>query len=126
MITGISHITLIVKNMERTASFFEKIFDAREVYASPTAKYFLIGNIWIALNMGKSLSERTYNHIAFAIDDSDFDEYVDRVKNIGAEILEGRGRFDAEGRSIYFYDYDNHLFELHTGSLEKRLASYNN
>jgi fosfomycin resistance protein FosX len=24
----------------------------------------------------------------------------------------------------YFYDYDNHLFELHTGTLEERLARY--
>jgi len=29
-----------------------------------------------------------------------------------------------EGRSIYFYDHDNHLFELHTGNLEERLARY--
>ncbi len=26
-----------------------------------------------------------------------------------------------EGQSIYFYDYDNHLFELHTGNLAMRL-----
>jgi len=110
--------------MERTASFLEKIFDAKEVYASPTAKYFLIGNTWVALNIGEPLSKRTYNHIAFAIDDNDFDEYVSRVKNVGAEILRGRERISADGRSIYFYDYDNHLFELHTGSLEERLACY--
>ena len=29
-----------------------------------------------------------------------------------------------EGRSLYFYDDDNHLFELHTGTLEERLQRY--
>ena len=125
MISGINHITFIVKNMDRTANFLEKIFDAREVYSSVTAKYFRIGDLWIALNVGGSLSERTYNHIAFSICENDFDEYARRVKDIGVEILEDRQRLSGEGRSLYFYDYDNHLFELHTGSLEKRLACYN-
>jgi len=31
---------------------------------------------------------------------------------------------DGEGESLYFYDFDNHLFELHTGTLEERLARY--
>jgi hypothetical protein len=29
-----------------------------------------------------------------------------------------------EGHSLYFYDYDNHMFELHTGTLEERLTRY--
>jgi len=124
MISGISHITFIVKDMERTAVFLEKIFGAKEIYSSQTAKYFLINDLWIALNIGEELSERTYNHIAFTIADNDFDEFVRRIKDIGAGILEGRTRLDGEGRSIYFYDYDNHLFELHTGSLDKRLECY--
>jgi hypothetical protein len=31
---------------------------------------------------------------------------------------------EGEGMSLYFYDYDNNLFELHTGTLEQRLARY--
>jgi len=111
--------------MNRTIHFLEKIFAAKEIYSSPTAKYFLINGLWIALNTGESLSERTYNHIAFSTLDDDFDEYVRRIEDIGVEILERREHIAGEGRSIYFYDYDNHLFELHTGSLEKRLECYN-
>jgi hypothetical protein len=36
----------------------------------------------------------------------------------------GRKRVEGEARSTYFYDYDNHLFELHTGTLRERIASY--
>jgi len=124
LINGISHITFAVADLERTATFFKRIFDAREVYSSPTAKYFLINNLWIALNKGEPLPERTYNHIAFAIQDSDFDEFIERIKEVGTEIVQGRQRHDDEGRSVYFYDYDNHLFELHTGTLSKRLCYY--
>ena len=124
MITGISHITFIVKDLQRTTVFLERIFGAKAVYSSSTAKYFLINNLWIALNKGVSLSERTYNHIAFTIQDSDFDEFIERIKGVGAEIIQGRTRLDGEGRSVYFYDYDNHLFELHTGTLAKRLDGY--
>ncbi len=35
-----------------------------------------------------------------------------------------RSRVEGEGRSLYFYDYDNHLFELHTGTLFQRLQKY--
>jgi len=73
---------------------------------------------------GKSLSERTYNHIAFKIPDSCFNEFHKRITDAGVEIMPDRSRVDGEGRSIYFYDYDNHLFELHTGTLEERLERY--
>jgi catechol 2,3-dioxygenase-like lactoylglutathione lyase family enzyme len=124
LIAGISHITFVVKDLRRTTVFLETIFEAKAVYMSPIAKYFLINDLWIALNEGESLSERTYNHTAFTIQDSDFDEFMKRIKDVGAEIIQGRARVDGEGRSIYFYDYDNHLFELHTGTLSKRLSCY--
>ena len=126
MINGISHITFIVTDIERTAVFWERIFDAKTVYSSLTAKYLQVNDLWIALNKGDRLSGRTYNHIAFSIQDSDFDEYVKRIKDVGAELFRGRSRLDDEGRSIYFYDYDNHLFELHAGTLSKRLVYYSN
>lgn len=54
----------------------------------------------------------------------EFDAYAERVRSTGVEVRESRSRVDGEGRSLYFYDYDDHLFELHTGTLERRLARY--
>ena len=34
MIEGVSHITFIVKDLEKATTFFECIFDAKEVYSS--------------------------------------------------------------------------------------------
>ena len=131
MISGLSHITLIVKDLERTSLFLEKIFDAKQVYSSgddtfslSTEKFFLINDLWICIMKGEPLSERTYNHIAFKIQDSEMDKYMSRIKDVGAEIRPERSRVAGEGRSIYFYDFDNHLFELHTGTLDERLARY--
>ena len=47
-----------------------------------------------------------------------------RLEALGVEIRPPRSRVDGEGLSLYFYDFDNHLFELHTGTLEQRLNRY--
>ena len=73
---------------------------------------------------GEPLSERSYNHVAFKVSDSEFDKYVSRVRRLGLEVKHGRDRVDGDSRSIYFYDYDYHLFELHTGTLQNRLLKY--
>ena len=131
MIEGISHLTFIVKDLERASLFFRSIFDAEEVYSSgdktfSTAreKFLLIGGQWIAIMEGEPLSERTYNHVAFKIPEEEFEAYESRVLALGVDLAPSRPRVEGEGRSLYFYDFDNHLFELHTGTLRERLAWY--
>ena len=130
-VSGISHLTFIVRDLERTATLMRDVFDAREVYDSGAhqfslsrEKFFLIGGVWIAIMEGEPLSERTYNHVAFQIEEAEFDLYVDRVRAAGVDMREPRPRVEGEGRSVYFHDFDNHLFELHTGTLEQRLVRY--
>lgn len=131
MIEGLSHMTFIVRDLERMTKILKSVFDAREVYASDTEqfslsreKFFLIGDIWVAIMEGEPLPERSYNHIAFKINDADFDRYAERIGRLGLDMRPPRPRVKGEGRSIYFYDDDNHMFELHTGTLAERLARY--
>lgn len=131
MIKGLSHITFIVKDIEKTTLFLQRIFDAEIVYDSgprtfslSRERFFSIGGLWIAIMEGEALPGKTYNHVAFQIDDSDFELYRRRIEAVGAEMRTPRSRVDGEGRSLYFYDYDNHLFELHTETLTTRLAAY--
>ncbi|MCD2249320.1 fosfomycin resistance hydrolase FosX [Listeria marthii] len=131
MVSGLSHITLIVKDLNRTTTFLQDIFNAEEIYSSgdntfslSKEKFFLIAGLWICIMEGDSLQERTYNHIAFQIQSEEVDEYIERIKSLGVEIKPERPRVQGEGRSIYFYDFDNHLFELHAGTLEERLKRY--
>jgi catechol 2,3-dioxygenase-like lactoylglutathione lyase family enzyme len=131
VIEGLSHITFVVRDLERMTKILTGIFDAREVYSSggetfsvAREKFFQVGELWIAVMEGEALPARTYNHVAFKIEDAEFDAYAARIKALGLEIRPPRQRVAGEGRSIYFYDDDNHLFELHTGTLAERLDRY--
>jgi catechol 2,3-dioxygenase-like lactoylglutathione lyase family enzyme len=130
-IEGLSHITLIVSDLERAARLLRDVLDARELYRSgdetfsrSAEMFFDIGGVWVAVMEGEALPTRTYNHIAFQIPDAEFDAYLARVRAAGVDVAEPRPRVAGEGRSIYFHDFDNHLFELHTGTLSERLARY--
>ena len=123
-------MTFIVKDLNKATRFFEEIFGAKEVYSSgdktysiSKEKFFLINDLWIAVMEGEAL-EKSYNHIAFKIDESDYEMYLKRIEKLGLETKSARKRVIEEGKSIYFYDYDNHLFELHTGTLKTRLGCY--
>jgi fosfomycin resistance protein FosX len=130
-IQGISHNTFVVRDLEKAASFFKDIFAAEEVYSSGSEtfslsreKFLVIGKFWIAIMQGEHQTQKSYNHMAFKIDELDFDKYLQKVQSAGVELKEPRSRIEGEGRSIYFYDFDNHLFEFHTGTLEERLKQY--
>ncbi len=127
----ISHITFIVKDLGRASAFFEQIFEAEEVYTSEKKsfslypeKYFLINNQWIVIMEGEVALTKTYNHVAFYVSEDDFLIYESRINKLGVEIKPSRKRIDGEGKSLYFYDFDNHLFEIHTGTLKERLLQY--
>ena len=131
MIQGLSHITFIVKDLEKAGHFFQFIFDGEEVYNSKDKtfslskeRFFLVGGLWIAIMEGEELPGRTYNHVAFQVREEDFAVYEARVKALGVDVKLPRSRVEGEGKSLYFYDYDNHLFEIHTGTLQTRLARY--
>ena len=130
-VEGLSHITLIVADLARTARLLSDVLGARQVYASgdqpfSTAPelFFDVGGVWLAIMEGEPLPQRSYNHVAFKIPDSAFDECLARVRAAGVDMREPRARVIGEGRSIYFHDFDNHLFELHTGTLSERLERY--
>jgi catechol 2,3-dioxygenase-like lactoylglutathione lyase family enzyme len=131
MIQGLSHLTFIVKNLDRMEQLLVHIFEAQKIYDSgdhtfslSKERFFLIGELWIAIMEGESYQNKTYNHIAFKIAEADYDAYFERIRSLNLEIRESRPRVNGEGRSIYFYDEDNHLFELHTGTLQERLTRY--
>jgi fosfomycin resistance protein FosX len=129
-IEQLSHITLMCKDINKTGEFLKKILGAVEYYSTEKTiysiaqeKFFKIGNIWIVTMQGEPVT-KTYNHIAFQVDAAKFPWLRQEIEKLNLNILPGRKRTPEEGESIYFYDYDNHLFELHSGNLEARIKSY--
>jgi catechol 2,3-dioxygenase-like lactoylglutathione lyase family enzyme len=131
MIEGLSHMTFVVRDLDRMSAIMTNVLGASEIYASgdrtfsrSREKFFDLAGLWIAIMEGPALPRRTYNHVAFKIADEDFDAFLERIEQAGLSFEPPRPRVEGEGRSIYFYDDDNHLFELHTGTLAQRLSTY--
>ncbi len=131
MSKGLSHLTFIVSDLESMSRILIEVLKAEEVYDSGSQtfslseeKFYLVGDVWIAIMKGESLTERSYNHVAFKIDETEFEDCLAAIKALDLQFKPPRDRVEGEGRSIYFYDHDNHLFELHTGTLDMRLESY--
>jgi len=131
LIEGLSHLTFVVRDLDRTERLLSSVLGARKVYDSgehtfslSKERFFLIGDIWVVIMEGDPLPSRTYNHTAFKIAEADYELCLERIRSLGLDLREPRLRVEVEGRSIYFHDYDNHLFELHTGTLSERLKRY--
>ena len=130
-IKGISHATFIVRDLERMAALFRGVLGADEVYDSKDRnyslsreKFFVLGGVWIAAMEGTPPAERSYRHLAFEVDEADLASFEEGIRGLGLDVLPPRPRVEGEGVSLYFYDFDNHLFELHTGTLDARLKRY--
>jgi catechol 2,3-dioxygenase-like lactoylglutathione lyase family enzyme len=131
VIEGISHVTFIVRDLERTSRLFCEGLGAEEVYDSrgrnfslSREKFLVLGGVWIAVMEGAPPADRSYRHVAFKVNEGDLPQLERRLTELGVEVKPPRPRVEGEGRSLYFYDFDNHLFELHAGTLEERLERY--
>jgi fosfomycin resistance protein FosX len=131
MISGLSHLTFIVHDLEKMTRIIVEVLGGQEVYASGVKqhsispeKFFDVGGIWIAIMQGDPQPTRTYNHVAFKVSPEQLTKAKLAIEALGLDLRESRPRVSGEGQSLYFHDYDNHLLELHTGSLGERLAAY--
>lgn len=129
-ITGLSHLTFVVRDLERSARLWVEGLGAEQVYDSGACfhshspeKFFLLGGVWIALMQGEP-GTRSYRHAAFEIAADALPDVEARLRALGAEVQAPRVRIEGEGVSVYFHDYDDNLLELHSGSLQQRLAAY--
>lgn len=131
LIQGLSHLTFIVRDLDKMARIVVEVLGGEEVYSSgektfsnSPEKFFVAGGIWIPIMEAESLPSRTYNHVAFKVSDAQLGAARFAAEKIGLDMHPSRPRVDGEGQSLYFYDHDNHFIELHTGTLEERLLRY--
>ncbi|TYL52855.1 FosX/FosE/FosI family fosfomycin resistance hydrolase [Agromyces mariniharenae] len=133
--SGLSHVTFIVRDLDRMEQVLVAVLGAVRVYDSGSdtfslseERFFLIGEgdaaTWVAIMQGDTALPRTYNHVAFHVRRDDLPALRETITGLGLDVRPPRSRVEGEGDSIYFHDHDGHLFELHAGSLRGRLAVY--
>ena len=123
MLEAIGHIALVVQNPARTASLFKELFASKIVSRRDSdghdETFVQLGRTWFALIQADVQQRtRTGDHIAFSVSKHTLLVCAEKLKQMGQEFLLARS-----DTALYFYDYDNHVFELDTSDLEKDLAN---
>jgi catechol 2,3-dioxygenase-like lactoylglutathione lyase family enzyme len=120
-IQGINHLAFECKNLEKSSYLFKYVLGAVELKSTPSEIFLKLANFWIVLIQGES-SVKSYNHFAFQVDTHDLTEFEEKIRSLELTTLPGKARAVGKNHSLYFYDYDNHLFELHTDDLQVTLG----
>jgi len=113
MLEAISHIALVVRDPARTAALFHELFSAQAVeHPDPEGHletFVNLGGVRIVLVGAPVQRSRTGDHIAFHVTPQTLEATVDKLQTLGREFIRARSN-----RALYFFDYDDHVFELDT------------
>ena len=127
-VKGLNHFLFSVSDLDKSVDFYQKVFDAKLLVKGSSTAYFDLNGMWLALNLEKEIPRneisQSYTHVAFTIEDKEFNSVLRKLENLGVNILSGRPRNEKDKKSIYFTDPDGHKFEFHTGTLQDRLTYY--
>lgn len=121
MLDSISHVALVVADPARTAALFHDLFDARVVERRDDdghrETFVRLGGCWMVLVAASVQRARTGDHIAFRTTPDVLEATLTRLQAMGREFIRARSN-----KALYFFDYDDHVFELDTEDLDETLG----
>jgi catechol 2,3-dioxygenase-like lactoylglutathione lyase family enzyme len=125
MIYALNHITLAVKDMERSFDFYRNVLGFTPLVKWEGSAYFLVGqgpaSFWFCLDREAKRQESSDStHYAFSVEEKDFEALSEKIKASGARIYKEN---TSPGQSLYFLDPDGHKLEIHVGNWKDRIAS---
>ncbi|MES1189793.1 MAG: hypothetical protein ABUS47_01815 [Steroidobacter sp.] len=122
MLDAISHVALVVKDPVKTACLFKILFDSTVISRvdadSHEETFVRLGRTWFVLVKASVERQRTGDHVAFSVSKATLSACVDKLKALNHEFMLARA-----DTALYFFDYDNHVFELDTTDLAAELAN---
>ncbi len=122
MLSGLNHLTLAVRDVERSVAFYRTVLGFRLHATWRAGAYLSLGELWLCLSLDPNRGATPspdYTHQAFSVSQEAFGPFARRLLDHGVpEWRDNR----SEGDSVYFLDPDGHKLEIHVGSLASRLA----
>ena len=105
----------------RGAALFHDLFGAREIEREDDEghreTFVRLGGIWIVLIAAPVQRARSGDHTAFHATSEIIEATVAKLQAMGREFIRARSN-----RSLYFFDYDDHVFELDAEDIDKELG----
>lgn len=130
MIKAMNHITLAVKNIENSFSFYRDVLGLKPLVKWDKGAYFLVGEknpsipnseFWFCLNVDDNRTANPcYTHYAFTVSEKDFASMSQKIIASGCKIFKDNS---SPGDSLYFIDPDNHKLEIYVGNARARIAA---
>lgn len=121
MLESISHIALVVQDPGRTAALFHDLFSARVLERvddeGHLETFVRLGGVWLVLVGAPVERTRTGDHIAFRATPEILEATAARLEAMGREFVRARSN-----RALYFFDYDDHVFELDADDIDEELG----
>jgi metallothiol transferase len=85
-VKGLNHFLFSVSDLERSIKFYQDVFDAKLLVKGRSTAYFDLNGMWLALNLERNFPRdeisQSYTHVAFSIDEADFDSVYNKIKNV--------------------------------------------
>ncbi len=115
VIESIDHIGITVSNLDRSIEFYRELFDFEVVEKMSNAReaFIKVGEVMIGLFEieGYTNQQGSKNHISLFIDEEDFDDAVDELRENDITIVFGPENLRG-GKSVVFLDPDGNQLEL--------------
>ncbi|MDE2271065.1 MAG: VOC family protein [Xanthomonadaceae bacterium] len=120
MLGKLSHIALIVRDPSRTASLFAEVFGATPIQRTDEdghdETFVQLGETWFVLVKADVERPLTGDHVAFRVSPATLAAVAEKLEAMGREY-----RLARSDTALYFFDFDNHVFELDTVGVESEL-----
>lgn len=85
-VKGLNHFLFSVSDLEKSIKFYQDVFDAKLLVKGRSTAYFDLNGMWLALNLERDIPRdeirQSYTHVAFSIDEADFDSVYNKIKNV--------------------------------------------
>ena len=128
MLSGINHITLATRDLQKSLDFYVELLGFKLHAKWNGGAYLSLGELWFCLAcesgdkviVEQGFSVRDYSHIAFSIKAEDFPGFSNMLLEKGVKQWKQN---KSEGASLYILDPDGHQLEIHVGDLNSRLQS---